>query len=331
MIANGSSKMRMSKAVKLREPRTWATLALSTGEVGLADHMNEAGTRPRAGQIVRMAEVSAEVSPESVFETVPRGPEFAATCKRLYKAAEQQHGTAGLAWLRHLVKLGADRVESVVRERMDAWRATGPVAAVLTEASVQVESVAGRFAMIAAAGEMGIEAGILPWPADTTNRASAACFLAWLERRGGTDRIEIVAAIEQIQAIIERDGMARFAALKADASGDKLRDELEAMAANDAKDADRISKLLGYRKKNADGLWEWWVLPAAWRDELCLGFSPKLVAEALAGRGMLIRDNDGKHLTRRLRLSGTKRTRFYCLGPAIRESDEIDKVQGGGS
>jgi hypothetical protein len=125
--------------------------------------------------------------------------------------------------------------------------------------------------------------------------------------------------------------LARFAALKADPSGDKLRDDLEAMAANDAKGADRIPNLLGYRKKNAQGLWEWWVLPAAWRDELCLGFNPKLVAEALAGRGLLIRENDGKHLTRRLRLAGTKRARFYCLGPAILEGDEADEDQGGDS
>ncbi len=330
MIANGSSKIRMSKAVKLREPRTWSLLAISTGEVGLADHMSEAGKHPRAGQIVRMAEIPAEVSQESVFDTIPRGPEFTATCKALYRATEHLHGTAGVAWLRHLVALGPDRIETLVQERMAAWRATPPVAAVLVEASAQVDSVAGRFALIAAAGEMGSEAGILPWPTGTANHAAAVCFIDWLENRGGTERAEVVAAIDQVRAIIERDGLARFATLQADATGDELRDGLESMTAPAGNDAERIISLLGYRKKNTAGLWEWFVLPMAWKNELCAGFNPKLVAKALAEHGLLIRSGDGGHLTRLLRLPGSGPRRFYCVSSKIL-SENADEDQGGGT
>jgi putative DNA primase/helicase len=44
------------------------------------------------------------------------------------------------------------------------------------DADGQVQRVAQRFALVAAAGELGIALGVLPWPRDEANRALARSF-----------------------------------------------------------------------------------------------------------------------------------------------------------
>ena len=46
----------------------------------------------------------------------------------------------------------------------------------------QVRSVAGRFGVVAAAGELATEWGILPWEIGEATQAAAICFQAWLDR-----------------------------------------------------------------------------------------------------------------------------------------------------
>jgi uncharacterized protein (DUF927 family) len=52
----------------------------------------------------------------------------------------------------------------------------------------QVRRVCGRFALVAAAGELGVTLGVLPWPTGEASQAAAKCFRAWVEQRGGTGR-----------------------------------------------------------------------------------------------------------------------------------------------
>ena len=74
----------------------------------------------------------------------------------------------------------------------------------------QVQRVARTFGLLAAAGELAIAYGVLPWPPGEAVRAASRCFADWLADRGGTGAAEIDGAISHLRATIERDGASRF-------------------------------------------------------------------------------------------------------------------------
>jgi putative DNA primase/helicase len=150
-------------------------------------------------------------------------------------------------------------------------------------ATGQVRSVAGRFALIAAAGELARDYGILPWPERETLRAVGRCFDDWLTARGGTGASEEQQAITQVRAFIEAHGTSRFEWVGLDAP------------AEGTSGFSRIIHRVGFRRRTADGAWEYHVLPQAWRNEVCKGLNPRRVAEVLAAADYLMAGNeDGK-------------------------------------
>jgi len=60
MLANGQGKSRGRKDSSSRTPAQWRLLFLSTGELSLADKMNEIGRKVRVGQEVRLVDVPAD-------------------------------------------------------------------------------------------------------------------------------------------------------------------------------------------------------------------------------------------------------------------------------
>jgi hypothetical protein len=86
-------------------------------------------------------------------------------------------------------------------------------------AAGQVARVAGRFALVAAAGEMAPALGILPWSPGEAEAAAARCFRDWLAaREGGTagagDAAERVAALTKVRHFLLTQGAARFVTLR---------------------------------------------------------------------------------------------------------------------
>ena len=71
-------------------------------------------------------------------------------------------------------------------------------------ATPQVRSILNRFALIAAALRMAIEAKLLPWSINDTDLGIAACMMRWLKSRKGRLDVtgEMLGAIEQIRTIL---------------------------------------------------------------------------------------------------------------------------------
>jgi hypothetical protein len=65
------------------------------------------------------------------------------------------------------------------RQHREAWLALPVVAAVREQASPQARSVINRFALVAAALRMAIEAKLLPWTVADTDLGVAACMTRW--------------------------------------------------------------------------------------------------------------------------------------------------------
>ncbi len=163
---------------------------------------------------------------------------------------------------------------------------------------------AQRFGLVAAAGELAIKVGILPWDQDEAIEGVATCFQAWLAARGGIEPAEITAAIAQVRHFIEQHGESRFTPWH----GDSNR-----LTINRA----------GFSRATDDGGTEYYVLPEVWKSEVCAGFDAGMVARTLAERGLLILDTSDGKLQSRHRLPGNKNpVRCYRLAPSILGGDD---------
>ena len=68
----------------------------------------------------------------------------------------------------------------------------------------------------------------------------------------------------------------------------------------------------GFRRQDQDENWEYFVLPEAWRGELCKGLDPAAIAKAMIAKGWM-QTGEGKHLARQVRVPGIGKTRLYCI------------------
>ena len=86
-----------------------------------------------------------------------------------------------------------------------------------------------------------------------------------------------------------------------------------------------IRNRLGYKKRNAQDLWEYWVLPEMYKSELCLGFDTKFVTKTLKDRGYLKVGSDGKTQVT-MNLPGIGSKKVYVILPTILGDPEEREV-----
>ncbi|HJS85712.1 MAG TPA: DUF927 domain-containing protein [Acetobacteraceae bacterium] len=313
MLANNSGKLRGAARGGTRRTLTWRTLFLSTGEVTLAAKMAEAGTKPMAGQEVRLVNVPADAGAGlGTFQALHGKADGGALARHLRDATRTYYGTAARAFLARLARERAEDVEAV-RGFLADLRAGFVAKHVPAGADGQVRSVADRFALIGAAGELARDYGVLPWPEGEAMRAAGACFRAWLGLRGGTDAAEDRQAVAQVRAFIEAHGESRFTLIGREAGA---APPLEIRTVNRA----------GFRCKvgTDDGdRWEYLILPETWKAEVCKGLDPKRAAQVLAARGLLAVEGKG-HLTVKRRLPDLGQPRVYAVQGAILAGDDAE-------
>jgi len=180
-------------------------------------------------------------------------------------------------------------------------------------ASGQVRSVAARFGLIAAAGELARDYSVLPWPEGEAQRAAGACFRAWLAERGGVGAAEDKAALAQVRAFIESHGESRFTPLVAPGEAPP--------------EGSRTINRAGWRRRSdatvgGEG-WEYLVLPEVWRAEVCKGSDPKRAAAVLRERGLLLGATD-RWPAARVRIPGEGQVRVYRILGTILAGDSED-------
>ena len=211
VLANGSTKLRGTQDIGLRPMESFRILGISTGEPTMETFLTEAGERVPAGLSVRLVDVPAEVQPESAFETcaVDQIEELG---KRFYPLTTQLYGVVGRYWLQYLVDLGPDEIQARLRRHREEWLAIPTIAAVRAGATGQVRSVINRFALVAAALRMAIEAGLLPWTVDDADHGVAACLVRWAANRKGRLDLagEMVSAVEKIRGVLTANLQGRF-------------------------------------------------------------------------------------------------------------------------
>lgn len=213
-LGNGRGKQRAGRTGSARVITRWRCFVLSTGERTIATTMQEGGHRAKAGQAVRLLDMpSARVyGAWDRLHDLPSGTAFSDAIKR---ASVTHHGYAGRTFLEKLTRDGQDFCALLER-----FKALAEFSAEGGEG--QDKRAAGRFALLALAGEMATEYGITGWPEGEAIKAAGECFRVWRAARGrGNDERRQI--LDRVSGFIERHGDGRFS--DADHSGENpIRD-----------------------------------------------------------------------------------------------------------
>jgi putative DNA primase/helicase len=326
MLANEQSKARATRTGTPRARLSWRLLFLSAGELGLADHMAEGMKRTRTGQEVRMADIPADAGAGmGAFEHLhdhEGGSNFA---RYLVAQAGSVYGATGRAWLQHLTE-NAEGIKDRIRE------ASAKLAAQIVPeaASGQVERVGARFALVGAAGELATAAGLTGWPEGESERAARSCFNAWLAARGGIGNGEVTAMLRKARGFLEAHGAGRFTWWHRGADDHAPNTLARAgfrRLLNDkgepVKTGSEHMQEFGNRMPTnlGEGVSvEYFVLSETFKNEVCQGFDPQVVARVLHEHGCLKTKEPGRFSVSE-RLPGLGQARCYRITPAIFDLD----------
>jgi putative DNA primase/helicase len=310
LLGNGSGKVRALRSGSGTRPRlTWRLLFLSSGEIGLADHMGEVGKRPRAGQEIRLVDLPADAGKGyGAFDHPGEFGDAGALSNHLKGAAQKAHGTLGRAWLEHLTG-NTETLARDLRQRIETFEAR----AVPEAASGQVQRVARRFALVAAAGELATAAGLTGWSEGEAQGATLRMFNAWLEARpAGTGNSETEAMLRQVRGWFEAHGEARFT------DWDRAEDNHRPQTMNRAGWRKSIETERGMAEVESI---EWLVLPEVFRTEIAKGWSDRTLLRLLADRDHLKRQK-GNEYTSRVRVPGLGMTSVIRIRSTLLDEGE---------
>ena len=207
MLANGQGKERSNKGFENRDPKTWRLLFLSNGEIDLRSMLQSIGKTPKDGQTLRIANIPADTGKFGVFERLHGFANGSQLADYLKAKAEEVHGSLGPEFLQKYI---ASNTEAKERARFlrDDFKSRNHVVN-----DSQVSRVLDRFALVAAAGELAYEYGLVSWGQGDAMKALTECFELWLKERGSGNN-EAEEAINQVKSFIERNENSRFETLQ---------------------------------------------------------------------------------------------------------------------
>ena len=292
LIANGMGKTRSGKDSALRKSHTWRLLFLSSGEIGFAEKLSEKGLKARAGQEVRFVGIPTDAGMLSELHALP---DAGALSNRLKELAVQHYGHAGRAFLQWL----ADNRDDVVKS-VGEILTVGVARLCPPDATEQVRRVARRFCLVAYAGKVACDAGVLPEDMDVW-AATVSCFNDWLAVRGGTGAGEDAAILSAVRLFIEQHGASRF-------------QDIDNPAAT-------CINRVGFRRATGSGI-EYAILPESFKSEVVKGYSERRAARVLTNAGWLRLERPGRLKTRRT-LPGMGRQDCYIV--MLPENEEAEQ------
>ena len=299
MMANGFGKQRANIDGSARPVATWRTIVLSTGETSFEDAAANGQKGGSAGSSVRMIDVPFDASEEG--ETLGTTEEARRHIDRLRDIAMRNYGFAGPAFVRALVDEPA--LLDVARECIEHFLDTLGI----EEANGQIKRVARLFGICAAAGEISISKGILPWQEGAALEAARVCFRAWLRKRGSDRPMEQIKGLRQVVDYFETYGEANFELLvPKDPTKDPTHDPDETWTRPGI-----VRERCGYRSRGAEPTY--YVNIEAWK-RICDGHDAQAIARMLRDQKALVHDEN--RLQYNLRLPGASGTkRVYAVQP----------------
>lgn len=308
-LASGQSKARSRADGSLRRRSEWRVAILSTGEIGLADHIRtgKRNDRPMTGQELRLLDIAADAGARWGVWSDLRGTRGPAELSDAIKAASgKDYGHAGPAF-----------VEAFAARRQEALASAKTIMAAFVQGVArdgdtgQAQRAAHRFAAIAAAGELATGFGVTNWPPGLATDASVRLYHRWADGFGRDRSHEASAIIRAVKGFIESEG-ASFAPWD---DGEEFEETEPSRAGRD--EQARGLKTWGYRAKVGRDL-EFRFNDAGW-DAAIKGFGRAEAAKALFEAGFFER-GDAEHWKKRHSRKGLK-PRFWTVKGDVLEAD----------
>jgi uncharacterized protein (DUF927 family) len=300
MMTAATGKSRMNRDATEKTSHKWRVLTLSSGEKPLSELFRDGQNAAHAGQLVRAVDIKASEQALGAFDRPYTDFDPKTFADQMKLAASTACGHAGPAFVRQLVAR-RDDVRKTVAEFVDA--ALDGV----SDDQGQAARVAERFGIVAAAGELAVDFGLLPWPKGKATEDGRTLFKRWTEQRGGKGPVEPEQIVAHVRRLLEMHGDSRFDNL------DPLKN-----AFGDVLERRPVTNRMGYRKGSSEDQ-RWMVLPEVWRAEFCAGYDPAAVAKVLTDRAML-ETREGRNLPKKVSVEGDK-MRLYVLTPAVFEKE----------
>jgi putative DNA primase/helicase len=293
MLGNGLGKLRSKRSGDAKDIKRFRLALLSSGENGLSSKLQEVGRKVKAGQSVRLLEISANRK-YGIFDDLhdfKSGDEFA---RYLKDVCISNRGTLIDAFLDKLVKNKEEIIKTVQKFRK-AWEEE--VIANYPESDGQVQRVISKFSLIAACGEICIALKLLPFEELEVSKSCKELLKNWINSRGGTLPQEILEAIKNLQEFIEEHGNSRFE----DAWSDEQK---------------LIHNRAGFRKLEEDldenNIWSYYFLPSAF-NKLIGNANKADVCNYLKSKGILEIERSSGKSAKKIRIKNFGITRCYHI------------------
>jgi hypothetical protein len=181
-LANGVGKQRASGSGRARQSALWQLVFLSSGEISLEEKIAEWAGAPamREGQIVRVMDLPADAGQSfGLFDHLHGFANGAALSDHFKAVTSGSTGQVAVAFVERLAS-DVDAARLYLKD-MQARFLAGHMA---PGGDGLARRAMGNFALLAAAGEMAIELGILPWSAGHAMDQVARCARDWIAARG---------------------------------------------------------------------------------------------------------------------------------------------------
>jgi uncharacterized protein (DUF927 family) len=325
MLANGSGKVRAGREGTKRSVASWRLMFLSSGEAGLTEHMSLAGRKPKAGQEVRLLDIAADAGAGlGLFDNLNGVESGAIFSKKLTDAAIKYYGVPALAYIEKLVINLAD-IPGKVKNAQSIFKTK----CLPSDAGGQANRAALRFALVGAAGELATLWGVTGWEQGEAIKATEVCFKAWLDQRGGAGNQEAAAMLSQVRMFFEKHGEARFTDWDRSVAEDNHAARTQERAGyrkyTDAKDDQGNTVYTGETYPQGDEKAakdvEYYVLPTAFKEEICKGLDLRAVCRLLEDKGVI--SKEGGSFQKSIRLPGGERAKVYRITSKIFDGDIV--------
>ena len=234
----------------LRKAKSWCLMILSSGEVGIADKIEEAGGKVKAGHLVRAIDIDANVGRYGIFNCLHDISSGSDLSNLLNQNTDKYYGTVAEEFIRQLTKdvTECDLTDAIQNEFSNAKQRIYSEFN-LEEAHGQVQRVANVFALVETTGVSAVNLDVFRTTQEQIQESINFVFGRWLSERG-RGAAEEVDTIEKLQDWILQNE-------------DRFRNW-------DFPDA-KVLNALGYKKTGQNGDKIYYVLPSLFIREFCSG------------------------------------------------------------
>ena len=297
MISQGMGKQRAYKNASPCDPATWRVMMLSTGEVGLEEHIRSGKKTAKAGQQARIADIPAEIdNAHGCFEHIHDYKDGAEFSEEVGRRCKEYYGVAGKAFAQTLVSFGISKAKTHLKYVIDDFVADNTIGC-----DGQVKRVARRFALVYASLTLAIKFGVLGdnMTDEMAKDAVLRCYRDWLGDRGTIGDLESHNVVEQVVGLLQEHEEGKFSGFN-----ESLNEKI------------RLTKW-GYKRGS-----EFFIFPKAFNENLCAGFNAKGAAKILMDSGMLRGSGGKSSRSERIPAHNKQPDRFYCIDLNKKFEDE---------